>query len=135
MSDTPANLKIEKIPKQLIVDRIQAQLSQYDRAPFQKPLAMALANAPGHKHWRDMAKADPDKWARAVAQLAKTAGFAEVKENRNIGVDPEKLAKELTARFGHTKARELITAAGLPASLIPVITIDHDSQEVISDTA
>ena len=131
MPDTPKALQLPKIPKKLIVERIQAQLSRYERAPFQKPLAMALANAPGHKHWRDMAKADPDKWARAVSQLAKTAGFAEVKEIRKSSDDPEKLAKELTARFGHTKARELIAAAGLPASLIPVITIDNDSQKVL----
>lgn len=132
MPDTSENLKIQKIPKQLIVDRIQAQLSRYERAPFQQPLAMALANAPGHKHWRDLAKSDPDKWARSVSTLAKSAGFAEVKEVRKSSDDPQKLAKELTARFGHTRARELITAAGLPASLIPVITIDNDSQKVVA---
>ncbi len=122
-----------RVSKKAVVERIQAQLSSYSRAPFHKPLATALANAPGHKHWRDLAKSDPDKWARAVGQLAKTAGYAEVKEVHKISNDPEKLARELVARFGHTRARILVQAAGWPADLIPVITIDHDTQAIIPD--
>jgi len=122
-----------KIPKKQIMARMQDQLARYDRAPFQGALAKALINEPGHKHWRDMAKADPEKWSRSVAMLAKAAGYAEKSERVNVNLDPGTMARELVARFGHTRARSLLEAAGLPASLIPLAAIDGQAEPLTAD--
>jgi len=113
--------------------RMQDQLARYDRAPFQGALAKALINEPGHKHWRDMAKADPEKWSRSVAMLAKAAGYADKSERISVNLDPATMARELVARFGHTRALSLLEAAGLPASLIPLAAIDGHSEPLTGE--
>ena len=106
---------------------MQAQLARYDRSPFQNHLAVALSPgiAPSMSAWRRMAKKDPEKWSRSITMLAKAAGFADKSERINVNIDPGTMAKELVARFGHTRALSLLSAAGLPTDLIPTVNIDR----------
>lgn len=66
---------------------IMDQLVSYNRGPFVEQLAKFLANGPSEAEIRLFAALDPGKWAKAVGDLAKQAGFTERTESLNVNLD------------------------------------------------
>lgn len=95
---------LRRLPGDDIIERIGAQLAQHDRKPVQSVLATALACAPSKTAWARAARRDPFKYARALADLHRTAGFAERKEQVTVKISPEEAARELVAKHGYEKA-------------------------------
>jgi hypothetical protein len=70
-------------------DDVRFKLRGYDRTPFLDVLQHWLENGPSVGDVEALAKKSPDKWASAVTQLARIAGFTEKTEstiNHNISV-------------------------------------------------
>lgn len=61
-------------------DDIRSVLRTYDRSPFQDLLSSWLSAGPTLEAIRSFADKYPDRWAGAIAQLAKVAGFSERRE-------------------------------------------------------
>lgn len=116
-----------RIPAKLIRENIEKRLARYDRDPFRDVLSDALSAKPTIAAWKRWAKKDPGKYANSIASLAKAAGFAERSESVKIEYNAETVARELEARFGKEKGRQLLKATGLPESLISDDVIEHDS--------
>ncbi len=114
----------KSMPSDAIIAELEQQLSGYDRTPFHQQLARAIACGPSKTAWRKLATNAPDKWARSITELSRAAGFAEIKAQVIIKPDPKQVAVELVARFGRDKALIMLTAAGLPSTLVGE-TIEH----------
>jgi len=56
---------------------IERGLRAFSREPFSVELARFLCASPDAKHLKEWAEKYPDKWANAVAALAKLAGYSE----------------------------------------------------------
>lgn len=61
-------------------EQVSAALKTYDRRPFLDLLTTWLENAPDPEAILDFADAHPDRWANALASIAKIGGFTEKKE-------------------------------------------------------
>ena len=93
---------------------IQDRLDRYDRGPFREILTDATAQRPSLTAWRKLAAKDPEKWSRAVGNLAKTAGFADRSETVNVKFDINQLIDQTIKRYGPDKARAIIQSMNLP---------------------
>ncbi len=109
---------LRRLPGDEIIERIAAQLAQHDRQPVQGVLATALACAPSKTAWARAARRDPFKYARALADLHRTAGFAERKEQVTLKITPEEAARQLVEKHGFEKACLKWQMADLPAAII-----------------
>lgn len=83
--------------------------------------------------WRKMAKADPEKYTRALSNLTKIAGYTERSESLNVTMDARDLAQTLVARYGQDKAKAMLELHGLPASLLGVETASEPLESTIID--
>jgi hypothetical protein len=97
---------LTRVPGDDIIDRIEQQLARGDRSPVQGVLATALACAPSKTAWQRAAKKDPFKYSRALADLHRTAGFADRKEQITVKATPDDVARELVAKYGYDGALE-----------------------------
>ena len=97
------------------------------RDPFQFALATALAGGPSQRDWRKLAREKPHLWAGAVQKLAEPAGYVPRSMSVQVSAEASDVAGELVRRFGGDSARQMLEAAGLPASLLsPIIRTDTD---------
>ncbi len=110
--------------------RIGERLARLDRGPAVDYLAKLYAATPTQKRPKEWANADPAQHARAIAGQTKPAGYADRSEAINLHVSADAMAREAVSRFGPDRARQALTAMGLPASLVdehdPGITITVD---------
>ena len=112
---------------------IREQIARGAREPLHHALSVALAGAPSKADWRRLARAEPHKWAAAIAQLGYLAGYQKQSVSVELSVDVSAIAAELTRRHGADQARRMIEAAGLPAELVPKgTTIDSEASPVES---
>jgi len=109
-----------KLPGDDVIAEIEKQLGNYDRTPFHEQLARAAACGPTKSAWRKMSKDDPGKWARALVDLGKIAGFAERREQVIIKPEVEDVARELVAKYGYVKALQMWRNHDLPLDKIEV---------------
>jgi len=112
--------------------RIGERLARLDRGPAVDYLAKLYAAAPSARRLKEWANDKPEQHARAISGQTKAAGFAERTEALNLHVSADAMAREAVSRFGPDRARQALTAMGLPASLVdqfdkPVdsITVDR----------
>jgi hypothetical protein len=110
---------LKRLPGDDVIDEIERRIGSYDRTPFHGQLARALACGPSKTAWRKLAKADPAKWARALTDLGKISGFADLKQT-DIHIKPEvdDVARELVAKYGYQKALQMWEPTGLPMEKI-----------------
>ncbi len=108
-----------KIPAKKVFDELERQVTRQDRSVFAPMLADALGVKPSRTAWRQFAKRNPDRYVKAVGELARMNGYADKTEKHIFRHDPKLLAEELVQRMGEDKARETLVNFGLPASLIP----------------
>ena len=120
--------KLPRLSAAAITDRI----ARLDRGPVQEYYARVLAATPSPAKLKEWAHDNPFQHGRLVAQLAKPAGYADRTEALNLHVSAESMAREAVSRFGPDRARQALTAMGLPSSLVdqfdkPVdsITVDR----------
>lgn len=109
---------------------IRLALRKYNRAPFQDLLSVWLETAPDVQTLRAWARKYPDRWAMAVGQLAKVAGFSERREVTNFQFDVAALSDSQLedqmiqiARFMGVESGallEAVTAVMLEGSAIEV---------------
>ncbi len=95
-------------------------------------LADAVGVKPSRTAWRQFGKKAPDRYVKAIGELAKLNGYVEKTEKHIIRHDAKSLALELVNRVGEDKARNILTNFGLPASLIPEsgpapVTVDGET--------
>lgn len=124
-----------RIPKKLIREELLKRIQRQDRGPFAEILADAVSAKPTLKAWRQLAKSDPDKYARSIASMAKVSGFADRSESVTVNMDVNQLAETLINRYGPAKARTMLELHGLPTSLIPdTSAIDGEYSETQTET-
>lgn len=111
--------KNPNIPAQAVFDQIETQIARQDRGVFATMLADALGVKPSRTAWRSFGKKNPDRYVKAVGELARLNGYADKTEKHIYRHDPKSLALELVNRLGEDKARSVLTNFGLPATLIP----------------
>jgi hypothetical protein len=87
-------------------DHLRQQLRMYDRTPFMDVLQVFLNSMPSVEAIENFADRYPDKWAQAIGQIAKTAGFTEKKE---LTVDLLVGIREMSDSAIEDKLRELLT--------------------------
>jgi hypothetical protein len=73
-------------------DDIRTAMRKYNRSPFQDLMAVWLEQGPTAEEIRQFARKSPDKWATAISQMAKTAGFSERRENLNMSFNVSELS-------------------------------------------
>ena len=106
--------KLTRIPGSEVLARIQERLDRYDRGPFRELLTDSLAVKPSLTAWRKLATKDPEKYSRAVTNLAKTAGFADRSETVSVKFNLNELIDQTIARYGPDRARQIIQGMNLP---------------------
>ena len=107
-----------KLPGRKVLKRIRDQLGSHDRSPLVDVLSQAVAGAPGLEAWRNLGNESPDKYARALTDLTRSAGLPEMTATVHTDMTPVLLVRELVDRFGPDKARSVCIQMGLPSTLI-----------------
>lgn len=75
------------------LDLVRQQLHHYNRTPFLNLLAMFMEAAPTPDAIAQFAREKPDRWAQAIAMIAKIAGFAERQEiDHTISVEVNQMS-------------------------------------------
>ncbi len=92
-------------PPQLDGDEIAGAISRLSREPFQEVLTLLLEAKPDREAVHQFAKRYPDRWAQAVAILARLGGFHDKLEvETNITVNLSRLSDmELIQKLSETE--------------------------------
>ncbi len=64
-----------------VLDKIQEQLTGFNREPFRKELSRFLCFAPTDKALQDHANKSPDRWSQGIAILSKLSGITDKVED------------------------------------------------------
>lgn len=119
--------KPPNIPAKNVRDALEKRVARQDRQPFQEMLATAMSVAPSPTAWKRFATKNPDRYTKAVQELAKMSGYVDRTEHVHIRHDAQSVAAELVKRFGQDKARAILSNMGLPASLAGPEAIEGES--------
>lgn len=128
--------RYRRVPADKVIKQIAKQLNGYDREPFQDVLATALACGPSKRSWKRLATQHPEKWARALNDVGRLAGYAQQVEHSHTHLhkqDPVEVARQLVTAKGRTKAIRMLDDAGLPGELLvnkATTTIEGDFDRV-----
>ena len=109
-------------PPQLDGDEIASAISRLSREPFQEVLTHLLEAKPDREAVYQFAKRYPDRWAQAVAILARLGGYNDKLEiDTNITVNLSRLSDvELIQRLSETQEKVDALGAGKPGSVVPL---------------
>ncbi len=108
-------------PPQLDGDEIAGAISRLSREPFQEVLTHLLEARPDREAVHQFAKRYPDRWAQAVAILARLGGYHDKLEvETNITVNLSRLSDmELMERLAETDEK-LAALGDDPGGIVPV---------------
>ena len=97
---------------------VAERLARLDRGPIQEVMARVVAAMPSLQDQQDYYKDHPYQHARAVALMARPAGYVDRSEALTLNMSADTVARELVNRLGADKARERLAEHGLPISLV-----------------
>ncbi len=101
--------------------RIGDAIARGAREPFREILSSAVAAAPSGEAWSALAERHPDRYVRAVRDIAPLAHHAYAPrssvEHTSVSLDATAVALELVRRYGPERAGAMLEASGLPAAL------------------
>ena len=108
-------------PPQLYGDEIAGAISRLSREPFQEVLTLLLEAKPDREAVNQFAKRYPDRWAQAVAILARLGGYHDKLEvETNITVNLSRLSDmELMQRLEETQEK-LDALEDDPGGIVPI---------------
>ena len=108
-------------PPRLDGDGIALAISKLSREPFQEVLTLLIEAAPDREDVHAFAKRYPDRWAQAVAILARLGGYHDkLQIDASITLDVARMSDaELLQRYAETEARLAALETGEAGEVVP----------------
>ncbi len=86
MNEENKNQITRRVDPEVVLNKIQQQLTELSRAPFSNKLARLLSFSPSDEALQAYANKSPDRWAEAVAIFGKLSGVTD-KDNADLKFD------------------------------------------------